>query len=172
MTSVFDTYRFIISALLHSGFEIAKYFILYFIQSQLAELQVIFWDEGRVVASWNKVYGHRCAHASILLAGQDWSSHYLCMFWSLPSKVEYVLFLTKVLDNYLETVWPETYEKQLTTFKEDLRRSCNRSFITRFRLFLTNGQNSNKVSVISDLTCQIDCHAHHTQSTHSDQSAL
>lgn len=32
---------------------------------------------------------------------------YLCLFRNLPGKVENVLFLTKVLDNYLETVWPE-----------------------------------------------------------------
>lgn len=38
--------------------------------------------------------------------------NHLCQFWSLPSEVEYVLFLAKVLDNNLETVWPGAHEKQ------------------------------------------------------------
>lgn len=32
--------------------------------------------------------------------------NYLGLLWSFSRKVEYILFLTKVLDNNLETVWP------------------------------------------------------------------
>lgn len=33
--------------------------------------------------------------------------YYLCLLWGFSRKIETVLFLTKVLDNDLETVWPE-----------------------------------------------------------------
>lgn len=32
--------------------------------------------------------------------------NHLCQFWRLPSEVEDVLLLAKVLDDNLETVWP------------------------------------------------------------------
>lgn len=37
---------------------------------------------------------------------------YLCVLWSLSSKVEYILFLAKVLHNNLETVWPGGHKRE------------------------------------------------------------
>lgn len=79
--------------------------------------------------------------------------NHLCQLWSLPSEVEDVLLLAKVLDDNLETVWPGTHDKQWTGFR---------------RVWSTSAANECHL----ELTCQTDCRARHTRSTRSDRSAL
>lgn len=43
---------------------------------------------------------------------KSWSFIYLGLLLDLSCKVKYVLFLTKVLDNNLETVWPENVKQK------------------------------------------------------------
>lgn len=87
--------------------------------------------------------------------GECASSNHLCQFWSLPSEVEYVLLLAKVLDHNLETVWPGADDKQRTGLRPKQL-----------------GGVAFQQPPPAELTCQTDCRARRTRSTHSGQSAL